>query len=118
MLLLKSASYQDSLTGEFGVQVYKLTNHTIANDSYTIMPLGGYLRYNIFFSQNLGVFFYGGLTKSLVTESANSTASAIASLSAFIPAAGTGLLMRVGPHWEVRGDIGIDMQAVSLMLRF
>jgi hypothetical protein len=24
----------------------------------------------------------------------------------------------VGPHWEVRADIGIDMQAIGLVLRF
>jgi len=118
MLLLKSAAYQDSLTLEGGIQLYKLTNHTVANDSYTVMPIGGYLRYNVFFSQNLGTFFFGGLTKSNVIDSANSSADALTALNGFIPSAGVGLLVRVGPHWEVRGDIGIDMQAVGLMVRF
>jgi hypothetical protein len=117
-LLLKSLAYQDSLTLEAGAQLYKLTNHTVANDSYTVMPIGGYLRYNIFFSRYLGSFFFGGLTKSIVIESANSSAAGLTALSGFIPSAGVGLLVRVGPHWEVRGDIGIDMQAVGLMVRF
>ena len=118
MMLLKQSSYQDSLTLEGGLQVYKLTNYAVANDSYTVLPLTLDLRYNIYFNRNTALFFYGGLNKSNVMEQANGTEESVANLSGLIPSAGGGLLIRVGPHWEVRADIGIDMQAVGLVLRF
>jgi hypothetical protein len=118
MLLLKQSSYQDSLTAEGGLQVYKLTNYAEANDSYTVLPLTVALRYNIYFNRNTAAFFYGGLNKSNVMEQANGSAESVANLSGLIPSAGAGLLIRVGPHWEVRADIGIDMQAIGLVLRF
>ena len=118
MLLLKRAAYQDSLTLEGGLQLYKLTNYAVNNDAYTVLPINLGLRYNIYFSSNTAIFLYGGLTKSNVMETANGSAEAVAILGGFIPSAGGGLLIRVGPHWEVRADIGIDMQALGLVLRF
>jgi hypothetical protein len=118
MLLLKRAAYQDSLTLEGGIQLYKLTNYAVNNDAYTVLPFNLGLRYNIYFSSNTALFLYGGLTKSNVMEAANGSAEAVAILGGFIPSAGGGLLIRVGPHWEVRADIGIDMQALGLVLRF
>jgi len=118
MLLLKRAAYQDSLMLEGGVQLYKLTNYAANNDAYTVLPINLGLRYNIYFSSNTAIFLYGGLTKSNVMETANGSAEAVAILGGLIPSAGGGLLIRVGPHWEVRADIGIDMQALGLVLRF
>jgi hypothetical protein len=71
------------------------------------------------FGENFGIFFYGGLMQNFVTQvSANATADVQASLQSIVPAVGTGLLFRVGPSWEARVDLGYDMLALGLVLRF
>jgi hypothetical protein len=118
MILLRRAQVQDSLAIELGAFLYKAIHFDVANDAYTILPLVGTLRYNVLLSENFGVFLYGGMVKSQVTSSAQATDSALGALSQAMPAAGGGLIFRVGPNWDARVDLGIDMIGGGLMLRF
>ena len=116
MVFLKKATIQDSITPEVGVFFYKLLGQS--NDAYAVMPLIGTLRYNIIFSQNFGFFLYGGVVQNVVLSASSPVTGAVSGLSSFLPAAGGGILFRVGPSWYTRLDAGIDTIGLGLVLRF
>lgn len=118
MLFLRKPRLQDSIVLEAGLFFYKITTFVSTGDSYSVMPLVGTARYNILFGENFGIFFYGGLVQNVVTSATNGTTAAQTALQTVLPAAGTGLLFRVGPSWESRVDLGYDMLGLGLILRF
>ena len=127
MLLLSRPKLQDSLTLEGSAFLYKIANYTQDDDAYTVMPLIGTVRYTVMTSDHFGFFFYGGIGKNLVTPTAfpeNADADALTQgeaveiLTRPVTAAGAGLLFKLGPGWEIRADVGLDMIATGLMLRF
>lgn len=123
MIFLRRAHVQDSIVVEGGAFFYKIINFQSEGDSYSVLPLVGTVRYNILFGENFGIFFYGGVVQNIVTQAsggANSTNTpqVAAALQSVLPAAGGGLLFRVGPNWDARVDLGYDMIGLGLVLRF
>lgn len=118
MLFLRRAHAQDSIAAEAGVFYYKIINFQTTNDAYEVMPLIGTARYTINFSENFGIFFYAGIVQNNVTRSSGGTEEVKAVLNAAFPAAGGGILFRVGPNWDARVDLGIDQASLGLVLRF
>ncbi len=116
MMLLRLPQVQDSITLEGGAFFYKVLAKN--NDGYSVLAFNTTVRYNIILNEDYGVFFYGGLTRNQVTSSAQGREDMLTALSSSFPAGGGGLLFRIGPHWEARLDIGIDMMTGGLMLRF
>ncbi len=116
-LLLRSTHLQDSLSVDTALSIYKILNFIDA-DAYTVAPVTLTARYNIHFSSNLYVFFYGGFNRAFVTSAVSPTDEGLAALTSFLPSAGAGLSISVGPRWEFRGDIGIDVISGGLVLRF
>ena len=118
MIFLERPKVQDSFVIEGGLFLYKILNYVQQNDAYTVVPLIATGRYNIQFSDTYAIFLYGGLVKSFVAGSAQSTGDTVNSLSGVIPAVGAGMLFGIGPHWDLRLDAGLDMIGVGLVLRF
>jgi hypothetical protein len=116
--LLFRSKLQDSFTLEGGRCLYGLTNYLVSGDTYNVMPLLATGRYNVFFNDTFGAYFYGGFGRSLVIGSTAATDEGLASLESFIPAAGAGLLFHLGPHWSARVEGGVDMIGAGLMIGF
>lgn len=119
MTFAKSARVQDSLALEGGVFLYRIAGLEVPTDGFSVMSIIGTLRYNLIFGETFGMFFYGGLVKNSVTStSSTSSEQTLNKLAAPIPAAGGGMLFRVGPNWDIRFDAGLDIIGMGLMLRF
>lgn len=118
MLFLRRLRAQDSLALEGGAFYYKVLSYSNPNDAYTVVPLVGTLRYSMLVSESVGVFLYGGIVKNLITSAASPTDDSLEKLGTLLPAAGGGLLFRIGPSWEARVDLGIDMMGGGLIIRF
>jgi hypothetical protein len=118
LVFLDRPHLQDSLTLEGGFYLYKSINFVSAGDAYTVMSFVGNLRYNIFFSERLGIFFSAGMMKSSVTSSSQGQSDVITALNSLLPVIGTGILFEVGPSWYTRIDAGIDTASLNLVLRF
>jgi len=124
MILIRKAHAQDSLVLEGGTFLYKIlgffstTSSATPNDSYTVLPIMGDLRYNILVSEDFGLFFYGGFVHSMVIETVNPDKRALAVLSSSYPTGGGGFLFRMGPNWLARINLGIDLIGAGLLLRF
>ncbi len=118
-LFLRRAHAQDSLAVEGGIYYYKIINFTAGkSDAYNVMPLMGTVRYNILFGENFGIFLYGGIVRNNATIASSGSEEARALLAQTYPAAGGGLLFRVGPSWFARVDLGFDTVGLGLILRF
>ena len=118
MVFLRRAHVQDSIAVEAGAFFYKIINFQSQGDSYSVLPLVGTVRYNVLFGENFGIFFYGGVVQNTVTQVSAGDPDVQASLQRVLPAAGGGLLFRVGPNWNARADLGYDMVGLGLTLRF
>ena len=118
LIFLKKSLLQDSLSLEAGAFLIKILNFNNGNNVYTMAPFLGTLRYTVLTSENFGFFFYGGLLKSVVLSSINPDNNLVASFESFQPAGGAGMIFRIGPNWEARFDLGIDMIGAGIMLRF
>ncbi|MCM2322316.1 MAG: hypothetical protein NDJ90_03545 [Oligoflexia bacterium] len=123
LLFLHSAESQDSLALEGGIFNYNITGYVEAQDSFMVLSPTGALRYNIYFRDDFGIFFYGGLAYHYATATSDIPSAAEAAetallLSGITPALGAGLVFRVGPNWDARIDAGLDIVGLSLMLRF
>jgi len=116
--LAKSTKAQDSLTLEGSLFYYSIDAYETEVDAFTILPLGLSLRYNLFFSQTFGLFFYGGFLKNNVMDSTNASDAAISQLSLLAPALGAGLILQLGPKWYARADLGVEFIGLGLVLRF
>lgn len=110
--------FQDSLTIEGIAFYYRILNFTGVNDSYTLLPLSGIGRYNFHFSEKLTLFVYGGVIYNYVLSNFEGTAAALQSLGGVKVAAGGGVLIKIGPRWNLRASGGIDSVSVGLALRF
>lgn len=118
-MLLQTPDFQDSLAVEAGVFLYKVLNFQSDNNAYSVMPLIGTLRYNIFLNESFGFFLYGGLNQNLVLATAGeATDEGKQILASLLPAAGLGFIFRIGPNWDTRIDFGLDAIGAGLMLRF
>ncbi len=115
MLFLNSPHLQDSLSIEAGFYLYKALNFSTLGDAYTILNLVANFRYNLFFNQSFGLFFYGGIMQGYVLSASQTNST---SLNSFSVAGGGGLLFQVGPSWYTRIDIGYDNIGLNLVLRF
>ena len=121
LMMLRKPTVQDYLTAELGLFLYSqsgLNASPAINDTYTILTLIPTLRYTLLLSETSGVFFYGGLSKNMVLTYSQATDEILNALNSLLPAGGMGLLFRVGPNWEARVDLGIDMIGFGAVLRF
>ncbi len=110
--------YQDSLTLDTGFFVYKVLNYETDSDAYTVMPIIMNLRYNVHFTEGLGAFVYAGFVKNFVQSAFDGSEEAVSNLSSILPSIGVGSFFRIGPHWYLRTDVGLDMIGAGLVLRF
>lgn len=120
MLFLKNQQLQDSLTPELGLFLYKVSNFTQgSNDSYTVIPVRLALRYNLHFADSFVAFLNVGATINRVTDkSENYSADAITYLNTVTPIIGGGIIFTLGPQWNARIDLGLDMIGAGIVLRF
>lgn len=118
MLLAKRRTTQDTLVLEGGMFLYRVTNYQIFGDNYIVMPLSLGMRYNIFASESLGFQFFGGIARSQVLSTSESTEEGVRTLSSIGPHLGAGLIFRLGPHWDARIEAGLDMIGGGLVLNF
>jgi|GEM_PF-4807103 len=117
--LFEKRNLQDSLAIEGGLYFYKALNFSVLSDSYLIANTAGTLRYNLLFSEDFGMFFYGGVFRNFAYATSQQSSAAIANqLSGQGVAGGIGFLFRIAPNWNTRIDLGTDIAGLSLMLRF
>lgn len=118
-LFFNSPHLQDSLTVEGGAYFYKAINFSVLSDSYSLINTIGTARYNLFFSEVFGTFLYGGVFRNFASAtSPQSTASVALALSTQGTAIGAGFLVRIGPNWYTRIDVGTDIAGLGLVLQF
>jgi hypothetical protein len=125
-IFFSSYTTQDSLTLEGGAFLYKVLSYNLdtPNDSYTVAPFSGILRYNISLGETFGIFLYGGMVKNLVIGAVYSDPEDEIfilnqrNLASLFPTFGGGLLFHLGPNWDTRVDVGLDQMGVGLSLRF
>ncbi|MCM0604724.1 MAG: hypothetical protein KA715_01400 [Xanthomonadaceae bacterium] len=111
-------NFQDSLTIEGTVYYYKAYNLDGNLDAYTLLPFSGILRENFHVSDSLAFFIYGGILYNNVIANIGGSDTTIAALGGLKIAAGGGILMKIGPRWNIRMNGGIDSICVGLALRF
>lgn len=117
--LFERMHLQDSLAIEGGTYFYKALNFSVLSDSYLIANTIGTLRYNLLFSEDFGMFVYGGVFRNYAYATSQQSSAAIASqLSGQGVAGGIGFFFRIAPNWNTRIDLGTDIAGLSLMLRF
>ena len=113
---------QDSVTLDVSILASKILDYSdVAGDSYTLLPIIVTGRYNWLFTEDAGVFVYGGLLKPLVLSTSGegpSISEASAILGSFQLALGVGAFYQVGPQWFLRVDVGIEQLSAGLALRF
>lgn len=118
-IFLQSNSAQDSLSFDGAAYYYNVAEYDEEiGDSYTVLPLSGSIRYNIFFSPNFCFFMYGGILYNFVLAGTDSTDTGLTNLASIFPAVGGGFAYRLGPQWFIRADIGLDKMSGGIMLRF
>jgi hypothetical protein len=119
-LFVRNASVQDSFTVEVALGGYNVSNFSgpTAGDSYTVFFAGPGARYNLFITENIGFFIYGGIFKNWLIASNNASEPHRAALTSLIPAAGGGVLLKIGPSWFVRVNAGYDGLTGGIALRF
>ncbi len=118
LLFLDQPQFQDSLTLEVGISLYKALNYTTLGDAYGVTGLMSSLRYNIFFSESLALFFYSGVLVNRVISSTQGNNNSKNALEGIFPAGGIGFLFQVGPSWYTRFDIGYESVFMGLVLHF
>jgi hypothetical protein len=118
MLFLKGLNAQDSISLECGVFAFKVVRFMTDFDSYYVMPVVPTLRYNMNFGENWIWFFYGGVRYNVILAATDSTALGLWKLNTLLPAVGTGVMYQFGPKWFARADIGLEMLAFGLTLKF
>ena len=111
-------NFQDSMTLEAMVYYYKAYNLDGVLDSYTLLPFSGILRQNFHLSESLTIFAYGGVLYNYVLGNLGGSSTTIDALSGLRIAAGGGLLMKIGPRWNIRMNGGIDSICLGIALRF
>ena len=127
----RKSSYQGSWTIEGGAYFYKVLNFVSgSSDAYSVIPIIGTLRHNLRFTENFGIYIYAGILFNYVMVNSPGNLSedtvneAVSALRGGLgqygirPAGGVGFNFAVGPNWEARVDLGIDVVGLGLMLRF
>lgn len=117
-LAFDSPSRQDMLTIEASVFFYKILGFKTSDDEVTVIPILATLRYNLLFSEYVTGFLYAGVIRNNATAKSGLVGNDVSILSTTRPAAGGGLLIRIGPGWSIRADVGLDMFAAGASLRF
>lgn len=116
--MLAKQNSEDSLVLEGTIFYYRVLQFLTPTDEYTMTPWGVNLRYNLMWSETFGFFLYGGFLYNYILSSQGDTAEGIALLGGFVPSFGTGLLYTMGPHWQLRLDLGYDLIGIGLVLRY
>jgi hypothetical protein len=117
-LLMNQNRSQDSLALEGGAFMFRLVNYEVVGDSYSVLPIIVTLRYNMYFSETIGMHLYGGVARSSVIGATNGSSTVISDLQSIGPAVGGGLQFKIGPHWSARLDAGLDLVGAGLMISF
>ncbi len=125
-IFFRNFGIQDSLTLEGGAFLYKVLSYNVdtPQDTYTVVPLSIIGRYNIALGETFGIFGYAGFVKNLVIGASFSDPNDQnfinnqIRLASLFPTFGGGLLFHLGPNWDTRVDMGLDLLGVGLALRF
>lgn len=116
--ILARKESEDSLVIEASAFYYRVLQFLTPTDEYTLTPWGFNLRYNYMWSETFGFFLYGGFLYNYILASSGGSSDGTTILGGFVPAFGTGLLYTMGPHWQLRFDIGCDLIGIGLVLRY
>lgn len=117
MLLLKKRNIQDILALELSLFYYSISDFSTPGDNVTVFPLIGALRYSVLVSESLSFFTYLGFVKNNVSQSGTSS-SAAAVLGKTTAALGLGAMLKIGPAWAIRADVGLDLFGIGAVLKF
>ncbi len=109
---------QDALSLEMGFEYYRRINFDQANDSYTLVPLIGALRYDLHFTSSISMFGLFGFQYNWISGSVNPSDATIAKIQGPQPDLGIGALFNIGPQWYVRLDLGLDRMAIGLCVKW
>jgi len=109
---------EDSLAWEASLLAFKVLFYEQPNDSFTVVPLVGTVRYNVKLSDFVTLYAYAGLLRNFVVSSFNASDTAIFQLNSIGIAGGGGALITIGPKWNIRVNLGIDAAAVGLVVEF
>jgi hypothetical protein len=115
--LIRAPRIQDALAIEIGAYSYRISNFVTAGDAYTIasvLPTG---RYTLALGQDLGIFFYGGVMRNFLLPNSVGSDEFKTAIDSLLPAAGAGVLIRLGPGWDLRFDAGYDVVGAGLVLK-
>jgi hypothetical protein len=117
-LIFRGANVQDQLFIEGSASFYKVLGFQFPDDSYSVINTTISGRYAIMFSRDFGILGYLGTTQNIAFAGAEGTEESLSILNSTIPAFGFGLLIGIGPNWELRTDFGIDQLSAGLVIRF
>lgn len=117
---LDKSKLQDSVVIEAGVSFYKVVNYqtATAGDSFTLLVPQAFLRYNLYFSETFLVFVQGGVLRHYVTSTNSTDPDSLNKLNSEKYDASAGFMFQVGPGWFTRVDLGLQIAALNLVLRF
>ncbi|MBI3558708.1 MAG: hypothetical protein HY074_20765 [Deltaproteobacteria bacterium] len=121
MALFHRKSLQDMVTLEAGLFYYTIAGFVTADDSVTVYPFVGDLRYTLLIGESLGLFGYLGFTKTYASagnDTSVALTAAVAGLNTTRSALGVGATLKIGPSWAVRLDVGTDLFGIGAVLKF
>ncbi len=121
MALWHRKTLQDMLTLEAGLFYYTISGFVEADDSVTVYPFVGDVRYTLLIGESLGLFGYLGFVKNTASAGNGASAaltSAVLALNGTHAALGVGATLKIGPSWAVRLDVGSDLFGIGAVLKF
>lgn len=116
--LFRRKSFQDMVSFELGLFYYTITGFMRTDDSVTVYPLIGTARYSFLIGENLTFFGYLGMIRNNVSQGQDSVSSNTAVLATSKAAMGVGAMLKIGPAWAARLDVGNDMFGIGAVLKF
>lgn len=118
---IKKKALQDAFSGELSLFYYSITGFVKTDDTVTVYPVVGTLRYNVFIGETFQTFAYLGFVKNIVSEQPDKDGNLTGGtgpLQTTKAALGLGAMMKIGPSWALRIEYGTDIFGVGAVLKF
>lgn len=117
-LFLKRRPIQDILSLELSFYYYTITGFLNPDDQIAVVPLVVTTRYSLIPGESFSFFTYLGLVKNFASQAEGKTIVDTVLLASVNPAIGVGLMIRIGPNWTARIDVGFDQAGIGAALKF
>lgn len=119
MAMLQRKNIQDMFTLELGLFYIPISNFAKIGDNVVVYPLIGTLRYSVLLGESISLFAYTGFSRGSVSEGPDqSLAGQHAKLARAKALFGVGGMLKIGPAWAARIDVGSDMFGIGAVLKF